>query len=270
MKKIIYLVIICLLLCSCYSNKGERIEYSSTEKTPISSDDIGIYEDMKVLYSRDKYIYGDLIDFYYDFESTESYGTGSYLLLKTESGEIFEVKGFAPNKGIVNDTVSLKTVLLRSPENDLNNDYKAIVFFDSYSENSIQAPKDIVLFTYKNEEDAQIEKEKRITEIQNLSSLIISNFESYNELNVISKEQAIIRLIEVNKYTDMNRDVDRYNNITYNNNEIFIEPGWVSYNKLIDENTEKYVKFNVIVRNIDNPNLLESYYVYADGSVEKS
>lgn len=270
MKKIIYLVIICLLLCSCYSNKGERIEYNSTKKTPISSEDIDIYEDMKVLYSRDKYIYGDLIDFYYDFESTESYGTGSYLLLRTESGETFEVKGFAPNKGIVNNTVSLNTILLRSPEKDLKNDYKVIVFFDSYSENSIQEPKDIVLFTYKNEEDARIKKEKHITEVQNLSLSIISNFESYKELNVIRKEQAIVRLIEVNKYTDMNRDVDRYNNITYNNNEIFIESGLVSYNKFIDENTEKYVRFNVVVRNMDNPNLMESYYVYADGSVEKS
>lgn len=271
MKKVfVTLTLICLLLCSCNGNKNIEVKCENEKDLPILFDAIDNYDNMKIIYSRDKYIYGDLIDFYYDFESTESYGTGSYLLLKTESGETFEVKGFAPNKGIVNDTVSLNTILLRSPEKDLKNDYKVIVFFDSYSENSIHEPKDIVLFTYKNEEDARIKKEKHITEVQNLSLSIISNFESYKELNVIRKEQAIVRLIEVNKYTDMNRDVDRYNNITYNNNEIFIESGLVSYNKFIDENTEKYVRFNCVVRNMDNPNLMESYYVYADGSVEKS
>lgn len=261
-KMFVALMTICLLLCSCYQNEGEKVEQDSSEVPETSLKDNSIYDEMRMIYSRDNYnIYGELVDFFYDYG-----GTTSHLMLETESGDVYEVKGFAPNVH-VNDAVTLNTILLRNPEMELKHDIKALVFFDDRSGQYIHTPKDIVLFPYESEEDAQAKKIESITKTQNLSDAIITNFEGYEDLQVINKEQAIKKLIEVNGYENMKRNVDIYGQVTYYNDEIRIEPGRVSYNTFTDEDTEKYVKFDVFVTMVRDENLMESYIVYANGKV---
>ena len=133
----------------------------------------------------------------------------------------------------------------------------------------IDKPRDIGVINYTTEEDGQEKIYNYVAQTQLISDMLISDFASYTDsLKVTSLEQAVLHLIEVNGYKNMRMSNAQTLDITCSNGELRVQSAGMRCRYEPQTNRDKGIYFDVSVNRVDDPNIWQLYYVYADGNVE--
>ena len=108
-----------------------------------------------------------------------------------------------------------------------------------------------------------------MAQTQLISDMLISDLASYTDsLKVTSLEQAVLHLIEVNGYKNMRMSNAQTLDITCSNGELSVQSAGMRCRYEPQTNRDKGIYFDVSVNRVDDPNIWQLYYVYADGYVE--
>ncbi len=272
---IVFILVIALTACRQTgkpSSQSDNVPSSRSQSisSEVSAEKESSYGDlMKYVvkeYSRDTYVCGELLEYVYD-EDISSGRLNSYIIMQTDEGRQYKVTGFSRNISSVACIINLnQTIHIRSIEDVEKSKYKVVVFCDDVDVDVIDRPRDIGVMAYITEEEGQKDIDNYVARTQFISDMLISDFASYTDrLKVTSLDQAALCLIDANGYQNMKR-IDTPALAVYASEELTIEAINMMSRHEIYQNNDVY--FFVHIEHIDDPNMWQSYKVYADGNVE--
>ena len=206
------------------------------------------------------------MEYVYD-EDISSGRLNSYIIMQTDEGRQYKVTGFSRSISSVACIINLnQTIHIRSIEDVEKSKYKVVVFCDDVDVDVIDRPRDIGVMAYITEEEGQKDIDNYVAQTQFISDMLISDFASYTDsLKVTSLDQAALCLIDANGYQNIKR-IDAPALAVYASEELTVEAiNMMSRHEIYQDND---VYFHVHVERVDDPNIWQSYYVYADGKVE--
>ena len=282
MKKFINIFIAFILVIALTACQKTGAPSSQSDSTPfsrpqsisseVSAEKESSYGDlMKYVvreYSRDTYVCGELLEYVYD-EDISSGRLNSYIIMQTDEGRQYKVTGFSRSISSVAGIFKLnQEIRIRSIEEVEKYKYKVIVFCDDVDVDVIDKPRDIGVINYTTEEDGQEKIYNYVAQTQLISDMLISDFASYTDsLKVTSLDQAALCLIDANGYQNMKR-IDTPALAVYASEELTVEAVGMRCRYEPQTNRDKGIYFDVSVNCVDDPNIWQLYYVYADGNVE--